>query len=560
MWLLVLAYFGGVLTILSPCILPVIPFVFARSGRSFWQSSFPLLVGMALTFALVATVASIGGGWAVQANSYGRILALAVLGLFGLTLLLPSVAEWVTRPLVRVGSALSNRASDRGNAGQSFVLGIATGLLWAPCAGPILGLVLTGAALGGGRLWTAILLFVYALGAATSLGVAIFAGQRVLNRLKRSLGVEEVIRRGLGVLILVGVAVIGLGLDHGLLTKLSGASTNSLEAGLIAKVRPGMMNHAVERSVAGHVVLDDEGPLPAIPAPATWVNTPALSASALHGHVVLVDFWTYSCINCLRSLPYVKQWADQYRQAGLIVLGVHTPEFAFEKERANVEKAIGDLGIDYPVALDNDYVVWNAFHNEYWPAHYLIDGNGRIRYHHFGEGSYDETEGAIRRLLAAQGATLPPPLKVSAGGIEAASDDADVQTPETYLGAARRTGYVQANKALDANEWSLGGRWAVDAERITLHSPQGEVKLRFHARDAHIVLAPAASGPVRFQVLLDGHAPGKAAGVDVDAEGNGIVDAQRLYGLIRQTGAITDHTLTVRFTAPGVHAYSFTFG
>ena len=559
MVLLILSYLGGVLTILSPCILPVIPFVFARSGRSFWQSSFPLLVGMALTFAVVATIASIGGGWAVQANAYGRYVALAVLALFGVTLLVPSIAERITRPLVRAGSNLSNVSAGRANVGQSFVLGIATGLLWAPCAGPILGLVLTGAALGGGRVWTAVLLLAYALGAATSLGVAIFAGQRVLNAMKRSLGVEEIIRRVLGVLILAGVFVIAFGLDHGLLTKLSGSSTNALEEGLISHVQPGMMNTHVDAS--GKVSLDNEGPMPAIPAASSWVNTAPLTAASLRGHVVLVDFWTYSCINCLRSLPYVKNWADHYRQAGLIVIGVHTPEFAFEKERANVTKAVKDLGIDYPVALDNEYSVWNAFKNEYWPAHYLIDGRGIIRYHHFGEGNYDETEAAIRQLLAAQGATLPPAINVSATGIEQAADDADVATPETYLGEARREHYVAQTTPLTLNEWTLKGSWHADPEHITLTGGQGDVVLRFHARDAHIVLGPPnGKRPASFEVLLDGKAPGTDAGVDVDAAGHGSVTAQRLYGVIREHGAVVDHTLTIHFTTPGVQAYSLTFG
>lgn len=559
MLLLILSYLGGVLTILSPCILPVIPFVFARSGRSFWKSSFPLLVGIAVTFVAVATIASIGGGWAVQANAYGRYVALAVLALFGVTLLVPSIAERLTRPLVRVGSNLSNASVGRANIWQSFGLGAATGLLWAPCAGPILGLVLTGAALGGGRIWTAVLLLAYALGAATSLGLAIFAGQRMLNAMKRSLGVEEVIRRVLGVLILVGVVVIAGGFDRGLLTRLSGSSTNSLEAGLISHVRPGMMNTHVDSS--GKVALDNEGQMPAVPAPNTWVNSPPLTRASLRGHVVLVDFWTYSCINCLRSLPYVKNWADQYRHAGLIVIGVHTPEFAFEKIRANVKKAVKDLGVDYPVALDNDYTVWNAFKNEYWPAHYLIDGSGTIRYHHFGEGNYDETESAIRTLLAAQGKTLPPALNVSGAGIEKAADNADVQTPETYLGDARRRNFIQRNTALKLNDWTLRGTWDADPEKVTLKSATGDLVLRFHARDAHIVLGPTVSGSkATFQVLLDGKAPGANAGVDVDAAGNGAITGQRLYGVISQHGKIIDRTLTIHFTTPGVHGYSLTFG
>jgi cytochrome c biogenesis protein CcdA/thiol-disulfide isomerase/thioredoxin len=547
MILLLVAYFGGVLTILSPCILPVVPFVFARAGGSFWRNGAPLFAGMAMTFAFVASIASIGGGWVVRANAYGRDAALIVLGIFGVTLLLPRVAEWVMRPFVRAGNALTRLSHSASGSAGSFAVGVATGLLWAPCAGPILGLVLAGAALSGGRAWTTLLLLAYALGAATSLGIALFAGRRVVDAIKRSFGLEELLRRVAGVLVLLCVFVIAFGLDHGILTKISAASTNALESGLIARLESKRLPTA-------------QG-LPALPGAADWVNTPPLTAAALHGHVLLVDFWTYSCINCLRSLPYVEAWAERYRPLGLIVLGIHTPEFAFERERGNVAKAIRDLGIDYPVALDNEYAVWNAFHNEYWPAHYLIDRNGAIRYHHFGEGAYDETEAAIRGLLATQGGTLPAPVSVAAAGIEKAADDADLLTPEIYLGLARRQGYRARSDALRLNQWSLTGDWRSEPERVVTESAGADLFLRFHARDAHIVLGPPNGGRSgRFTVTLDGEPPGSSAGVDVNAHGDGVVAAHRLYGLIRQKGAVRDHLLRVHFLAPGTQAYSMTFG
>ncbi|MGH8358123.1 MAG: cytochrome c biogenesis protein DipZ, partial [Pseudomonas sp.] len=382
MWLLVLAYLGGVLTIVSPCILPVLPFVFARTGQPFLRSGLPLLLGMAMTFALVASLAAVGGGWVVQVNQYGRWLALLFVALFGLTLLLPSLSERLTRPLVAAGSRLSEAAGadSRPRPGASFLIGVATGLLWAPCAGPILGLVLTGAALQGASIGTTLLLLAYAAGAATSLALALLVGGKVFGFMKRSLGAGEWLRRGLGALMLAGVAAIALGLDTGILARLSTASTGGLEQSLVEKLsakpeqKSGAMMAGGAMMAANHSdTLPVEGQLPPLDGAVQWLNSEPLTAEALKGKVVLVDFWTYSCINCLRTLPYVKAWAEKYRDQGLVVIGVHAPEFAFERDVNNVTKAMKDLGITYPVAIDNNYKIWRAFNNQYWPAHYFAD-------------------------------------------------------------------------------------------------------------------------------------------------------------------------------------------
>lgn len=568
----VLAYLGGALTIASPCILPVIPFVFARADRPFRSSGLPLLVGMALSFAVVSTLASVGGAWVVQANEYGRYAALALLALFAVTMLSPALSERLTRPLVQLGSRLSSKAAGGSSVGSSLLLGVATGLLWAPCAGPILGLVLTGAASFGGHLQSSVLLLAYALGAASSLAAVLLGGQKVLSRMKRSLGVEEKIRKGLGVAILVGVVVIGAGLDHGLLTHLSEGSTTGLEQGLISRLNPSLGASTLHaRSASATGLLDEEGHLPALPLADTWVNSPPLTAASIRGKIVLVDFWTYSCINCLRTLPAVKAWYETYKNDGFIVIGVHTPEFAFERVRGNVEQAIKQLGITYPVALDNDYRVWNAFQNEYWPAHYLIDGKGDIRYHHFGEGDDAQTEKAIRALLAERGAHLGAPAAIgNASGVQAAQDDADEQSPETYLGSGRGEHYAgmvafAARAAKEAtlprNGWDLAGTWDRSSEHVTLLGGTGSISYRFHARDAHLVLGPGTAGlRIPFRVLLDGKPVGDARGADLDAQGRGVVKEQRLYQLVRQHGAITDHVLRIEFEAPGVQAFAFTFG
>ncbi|VVO99493.1 Protein DipZ [Pseudomonas fluorescens] len=591
MWLLVLAYLGGVLTIVSPCILPVLPFVFARTGQPFVKSGLPLLVGMALTFALVATLAAVGGGWVVQLNQYGRWLALVFVALFGLTLLLPQLAERLTRPLVAAGSRLSEAAGAdaRPRPGASLLIGVATGLLWAPCAGPILGLLLTGAALQGASIQTTFLLLAYAAGAATSLALALLLGGKVFTAMKRSIGAGEWLRRGLGAAMLAGVAAIALGLDTGVLARLSTASTGGIEQALVEKLsgksprNSGAMVAQNTTSGGAAQVADKspgtlpvEGNLPPLDGAVQWLNSPPLDAQALKGKVVLVDFWTYSCINCLRSLPYVKAWAEKYRDQGLVVIGVHAPEFAFERDVGNVTKAMKDLGINYPVAIDNEFKIWRAFNNEYWPAHYFADAQGRIRYHHFGEGKYAESERVIQQLLREAGAAKVADglISAKADGVQMAPDNDAVQSPETYVGYQRAEHFVPETALvpdkvavynppaqLALNDWSLDGQWHVGPERATASAPASRIVYRFHARDLHLVLGPGADGkPVRFKVLIDGNAPGDDHGMDVAPDGSGTVTDQRLYQLVRQSGGVTDRTFSIEFLDPGASAYAFTFG
>jgi cytochrome c biogenesis protein CcdA/thiol-disulfide isomerase/thioredoxin len=572
MILWILAYLAGALTILSPCILPVLPFVFAKSDEPFRRSGLPLLIGMAVTFAGVATIAAVGGAWAVQANQYGRIAAMVLLALFALTLLSPQLAEKLMHPFVSLGGRLTQTPSAKGGPGRSFLLGIATGLLWAPCAGPILGLVLTGAALSGASAETSVLLLVYAAGAATSLALALAAGGQLLRVLKRYLVADIWVRRGLGIAVLLGVAVIAFGWDRSILTSVSTASTATLEQHLIDMFHTPMPTTVV---IDG-ATLGDEGMLPELNGAVAWLNSPPLTREALRGKVVLVDFWTYSCINCLRSLPYVKAWADKYKDAGLVVIGVHAPEFAFEKDLGNVDKAVRDLGVNYPIAIDNNYAIWNAFGNHYWPAHYFIDSRGRIRYHHFGEGEYDHSERVIQQLLHERGGNLAPVslVALSTRGTQAPPDLQDQDSPETYIGYARVSGFVSPrpvaeNKTdryhvpaqLKLNQWGLAGSWSIGAEKATLVEAPGQIMYRFHARDLHLVLGPAVDGkPVRFKVKIDGAAPQRDHGMDIDEQGHGVVTGHRLYQLIRQRGEIKDRTFEIEFLDPGAQAFAFTFG
>jgi thiol-disulfide isomerase/thioredoxin len=318
----------------------------------------------------------------------------------------------------------------------------------------------------------------------------------------------------------------------------------------------------------------DEGAMPSLSGAVHWLNSPPMTPEALKGKVVVVDFWTYSCINCLRSLPYVRAWFEKYKHQGLVVIGVHTPEFAFEKNIDNVKTAVAALKIDFPVAIDNDYAIWRAFKNRYWPADYFIDAQGRIRNHSFGEGDYAASEHVIQRLLAKAGRTNVSGglVAVSAPGAEAASDSDNVRSPETYIGYARAENFVSPEGAVkDAshiyaagkpqlNEWGLSGDWAISEERARLNGKDGGIVYRFHARDLHLVLGAANGKPIRFRVAIDGKPPGDSHGADVDADGQGVVNGQRLYQLIRQDGAITDRTFEIRFLDPGVEAYAFTFG
>jgi thiol-disulfide isomerase/thioredoxin len=324
----------------------------------------------------------------------------------------------------------------------------------------------------------------------------------------------------------------------------------------------------------GQLVLPVEGELPALSGLGPWFNSPPLTREQLKGKVVVIDFWTYSCINCLRSIPYVKAWDERYRKDGLVVIGVHAPEFAFERESANVAKAIKDLGIRYPVALDNGYVLWRALQNNYWPAHYFVDAQGRVRYDHFGEGDYDGSERVIRQLLAEAGhaPTGQPMTAIRGSGAEAAANAREIGSPETYIGFARADRFVSpggllqdkpktyAGAPLSLNDWSLEGSWLDSRQSARSLAPGAKISFRFHARDLHLVLGSGTGKPIRFRVTLDGKTPGADAGVDVSADGNGVVKEQRLYQLVRQKGPVRDRTFTIEFLDPGVDAFSFTFG
>ncbi len=308
--------------------------------------------------------------------------------------------------------------------------------------------------------------------------------------------------------------------------------------------------------------------MPSLGGATGWLNSEPLGPAELRGHVVLVNFWTLTCINWLRQEPYVRAWSQAYRDDGLVVIGLHTPEFSFEHEIDRVRQATNERGIDYPVALDNDYEIWSAFDNNAWPALYFVDTEGIVRDDHFGEGRYEESERVIQRLLGVE----REPVSVEGLGVEAEADWNNLRTPETYLGSGRSERFASVDGAFDerrgyqlpdrlrVNHWALAGEWTIGREKVVLDEADGSIAYRFHARDAHLVLSPGARGPIPFRLLLDGEAPRPSHGVDVDEDGNGVLREGRLYQLVRQHDGVRERTLEITFLEPGAEAYAFTFG
>jgi cytochrome c biogenesis protein CcdA/thiol-disulfide isomerase/thioredoxin len=402
MTLFLLSIAAGVLTVLSPCVLPVLPLLFARPGSG------RLFGGLALGFGVVVLLAGAGGAWVAQAHGVGRALALGLMAAFGLALAWPALATQLMRPLQALGSRVDARASAKS---ADWLLGASTGLLWAPCAGPVLGLILTTAALQGGSLATALPLLGYAVGASAALtAVRVLAGRvggRLPAALRASLPWASAARRLTGVMVLAAVTLVASGWDTRLAAAVPGSGLERLEQAWIDRLQPPPAPPIAQPAPAPMPVstaaeaptLPVLGVMPPLSGATGWLQSKPLSGADLRGKVVLVEFWTFGCVNCQRALPSVRGWASRYRDDGLVVVGVHSPEFAFERDTANVERALRRMGLDFPIAIDNDFAIWKAWSNQYWPTLYLVDAQGRVRWRHVGEGAYPETEQAIRRLL-----------------------------------------------------------------------------------------------------------------------------------------------------------------
>jgi cytochrome c biogenesis protein CcdA/thiol-disulfide isomerase/thioredoxin len=542
-------FVAGAVTALSPCVLPVLPI--ALAGGATGRRPLAIVAGIVGSF----TVFTLGAAWLLDLLSlpddFLRNLAIGLLVLVAATLLVPALGERLSRSLAFLGRRPA------GELGGGVLLGAALGLVFVPCAGPVLAAITVLAARGEVGAETVVLTLAYAAGAAVPLlGVAL-AGRRVGDALQLH---APLLRRASGGLVLAAALAIALGLDQELQTRVPGyveavqerierSETAQRELERLTGARPPAAlapSSAVDG--VGAVALPDYGPAPEFASINRWLNSKPLTMAGLRGRVVLIDFWTYSCINCLRTLPFIRAWDARYRRSGLTIVGVHTPEFAFEREPANVQENTRRLSLRYPVALDNGFGTWTAWRNQYWPAKYLIDTRGRVRYYHFGEGEYEQTEQAIRQLLAERADRLPARSRVTDHAA------AGARTPETYLGYQRLSNFAggrirpdvehryELPAELEQDQLAYGGSWRVEHERIVAGA-DARLRLRFHARAVHLVL----SGLGSVQVLVDGRERARRA-----------VSGGRLYTLLRLPERGT-HLLELRFT-PGLAAYAFTFG
>ncbi len=403
--MLLLAFLGGLLTIASPCILPVLALSFSRFGRVTWRDAAPMLLGLAAAFVLAASIATTSVQWLLTANAVGRYAALALLAAVGVTLWVPSVASRIAQPFVNVAARLADDANKRASVGGNFLLGAAIGLLWAPCAGPILGLLFAAGATSGAAQATQLYL-AFSLGAVIMIGLVLALGSRVVGAIQRLGVADRAVRGVLGAVTLATVLALALGWDGVLFSRVALASTTSAEEALVRRLSPesradNKLMSLSEFSATNLTPRLDvmDGTLPSFDGATTWINSKPLTPADLKGKVVLVDFWTFACYNCLNALPHVKALQAKYGDKGFIVIGVHTPELARERVVDNVRNEVKRLGIEYPVVVDNDYAIWNRFHNQYWPAAYYADATGTLRFSHFGEGKYEEQDQAVAFML-----------------------------------------------------------------------------------------------------------------------------------------------------------------
>ncbi len=542
--LLGVAFVAGIVTAVSPCVLPVLPIVLAGGATGGKRRPYAIVAGLVASFTFFTLTAAALLSALGLPDDLLRNLAIAVVVVVGVSLLWAPLGELLSRPFQR----LSRRHP--GDVG-GFVLGVSLGLIFTPCAGPVIGAVATVAATRDLGVEAVLITLAYGLGAGVVLlGVAIGA-QRGMN-LAPVRAHAPLIRRALGVGVLVVAALMIYGVDRDLRTRVPEytKALQSLEES--AAARSQLEDLVGTPGLAREERLDDYGKAPDFTAIEEWINSRPLTMAGLRGKVVLLDFWTYSCINCLRTLPHIRAWYDEYRDDGLVIVGVHTPEFAFEREEDNVRRAVRDHGIEYPVALDNEYGTWQAFQNRYWPAKYFVDRRGRLRYVHFGEGDYEESERVIRTLLAEETSS---PLVSDQIEDETPSGE---QTPETYLGYQRLDRFVGSRVAPDQEaEYSIpklvplhgvayGGRWTVEGERIVA-GENARLRLSFHGRNVFLVLGTDGDWKT-VEVTLDGEPVGTVQ-----------VTQDDLYTLARIPGEKRDHILDLGFT-PGTEAYAFTFG
>ena len=570
--LLLFALVAGAATAITPCVLPVLPALLSASGSGGRRRPLGIVAGLALTHTItIVGVASVVDGVGF-ADGTLRTIAILVLLAFGLTMLVPRAGHWIEARMAGL-SRLGPRT-----AGDGFWSGLpvggALGFVYAPCAGPILAAVISVSASQGTTGELVAVGIAYGLGSAVVLLGLALGGRRIMDR-ARGAGRGPALQRGLGAVMVVTAGLMFADLDIRFQTALA----NDLPGFVTNPTRALERSGAVEDRLAdlrGESRFDSDrarselpvlGPAPEFTGTQRWFNSPPLTQAALRGRVTLIDFWTYTCINCIRTLPYLKAWDERYRRAGLTIVGVHTPEFAFEKDAGNVRDAIAQSRLRYPVVQDNDFGTWNAYGNQYWPAKYLVDAEGQVRYTHFGEGAYEETEAAIRGLLAEAGRDDLGAAARARGEILTPGTQA---TPETYLGTLRARGFVGSaprqgtttyapapQDGLSQSEFTLGGRWTVDEESAR-GAGNSTLAARVVGKAVYLVLSSEDDVPRQVRVRLDGRPVSAAdAGRDV-RDGAVTVRGQRLYRLV-ELDDTEEHVIGLRFDR-GVSAYAFTFG
>jgi cytochrome c biogenesis protein CcdA/thiol-disulfide isomerase/thioredoxin len=569
--LVIVAFIAGLATAVSPCVLPILPIVLATGAGGDRRRPYLVIAGLIASFSFF-TLASVQIIKALNLpSSTLRDVAIAVIAVFGLTLLVPAITAGYERLTARL-PGVGARMARPGVAG-GLITGVGLGLVWTPCAGPILGAITSLAVTAPGSLATLMLVVAYAIGAGLPLLAIALGGRAALARL-RLRSASAWASRAFGILVLVTAGLMAVGADTAISADLTSAlpdwtgTLQTLERA--GQVQSALHEVGAAPNASGLGSGSAAGGLPVGPAAPNftgvdhWLNSSPLTMAGLRGKVVLVDFWTYSCINCIRTLPYVEGWYQKYAAEGLVIVGVHTPEFAFEHDTGNVAAAIARFGITYPVAQDNEYATWTAFGNEYWPADYLIDATGHIRSEHFGEGDYNQTESEIRGLLAEAGKSALP----SAAPPAAAPPFVNNETPETYIGTARANSFDSPQSAAPgANRYTFPSSLADDGFAVsgtfdfqdqfaTATVAGDQLELSFYARDVYLVAA--ADSPVPATVRVTGVA-GAAPTEDVAADGSMAIGTARLYHLVHLPSAARG-TVIVTFNKAGARSYSFTFG
>ena len=583
--LILFAFLSGVVTIFAPCIWPILPIVLSVGASGGERKPLGVVTGLAVSFMLITlTLASVVKVIPIDPNTL-RLSAIIVIGILGLTLIVPAFGVRLESLVSRLGG-LGTRFMHPSGSGfwGGFLTGSVLGIVWSPCAGPILATVATLAATQAVNVRVVLVTAAFVLGVATPLYGLALAGQRILAKTRALSRHGKRIQQVFGVVMILAAGAIYTGYDQVLQVRLlaafprygnflNGFETNDTVREKLDEIgapKQGAGSFSVTPPVAGaKSSLPDYGPAPEFAGITGWLNTDGtpLTMKSLRGKVVLVDFWTYSCINCIRTLPYVTAWYDTYKDQGFVVVGVHTPEFEFEKKTSNVEGALGRFGIRYPVAQDNGYGTWQAYGNKYWPAHYLIDADGEVRGYHFGEGGYAETEHDIRALLAETGKNVGS----LGGGNVAAETPGTTESPETYLGSKRMERLVSPERPSGGDQsftappmipqdaFAYTGTWRVESERAVAQGGAG-LSFHFEGKKVYLVMAPPDGAPTgSVRVDLDGMPVGSdRAGKDV-TDGMLTVDGERLYELIDLRGMNGKHVLDLRFVTSGTKAYAFTF-